>query len=118
MTDDHVHNEAKSPRYMTFVTEVEIEVTDPVAAAAHSPNLGIDASGDLSMFRFSDQVEQMRFVLASIIGTALAEQGERAGFRFVGGSTFPRIREGSFYKEWKLVERPARGDDGKFPDEE
>lgn len=118
MTDDQVDNEAKSPRYMVFVTEVEIELIDPIAAAAHSPLVGADASGNLSMIRFPDQVEQMRALMGMIIGNAVAEQSESAGFRFVGSSTFPRIREGSVYKEWMLVERPARGDDGKFPDEE
>lgn len=103
---------------MRFVAEFEVEVTDPVQAAAYTLGWEQDSGGTVMMSGYQTPDDQVWEAVRQALFTRLDETSERAGFRVLGGSVLPRPLDGhgTLHPEVTLPPMPARQDDGEFAD--
>ena len=104
-------------RFLRFVYEFEIEVTDPVQAAAYNLQVGADGdSGDLVAFGNTHPNERIASAIQEILSSALHEKGAEAGFRWMSSSLLHRpVDDSGQHPAMPLPAMPARDDDGSFP---
>lgn len=105
---------------MRFVAEFEVEVTDPVQAAAYTLGWARDDGGTLAvMSRYQTTDEQVWEAVRQALFTRLDEMSERAGFLVLTGSVLPRPLDdsGTSHPAMTLPPMPARRDDGESADE-
>ncbi len=98
---------------MRFVAEFEVEVFDPVQAAAFALAWGYGADDPLLSHPRTAE-EQVRFAVEQAMFLRLDDTGIRAGFAIVGGSVVARERDesGSTFVEMTVPPVRARhGDD-------
>lgn len=103
----------KTPgKYKRFIIEMEVEMTDPVAAAAYNMNWTQGDEGP-AMLQSEGDHEEIKQAVGGIISQALANQGPQAGFKFCSMSTLDRfIDDNGNYLEFPLPAMPGRNDDG------
>lgn len=104
----------KTPgKYKRFVIEMEVEMTDPVAAAAHNMNWTQDEDGP-AMLQSQGDHEEVSQAVSSVVSQALANQGPLAGFKFMSMSTLDRYVDdnGNYLEFPALPAMPGRNDDG------
>jgi hypothetical protein len=100
-------------KYLRVIYECEIEIVDPIAAAATTMDWTRDELGrPVMMSRGTDEAA----VLASvnvIITSALIEGGPGGGFKYFSGRVLPRSRdEAGNYPEVLLAPSLGSDDDG------
>ena len=103
-----------APRFMRFVAELEIEVTDPLAAAAYTMDWSHE-SGVVQTIRSHDS---QRELIESAVRRALhdALNSARAGFRVLSGVAHSRKvdEDGTRYLLEVISPLPVRRDDGSL----
>lgn len=104
----------KTPgKYKRFVIEMEVEMTDPIAAEAFNMNWTHDDDGSPAMMFSPGEHQEIKQAVGYIVSQALAHQGPQAGFRFLGMSTLDRfIDDDGNYLPLPLMAMPGRNDDG------
>ncbi|MCP2265587.1 hypothetical protein ACFQHV_00905 [Promicromonospora thailandica] len=109
---------AEHRKFMRFLVDLEIEVTDPTAAAAYTMDFRRDDEGNIAMAPYPTVEDQMQGTLSRVLSAALVQGGAEAGFKYLSASVLPRFlaEGGEKYTQVTLPEMPARRDDGTFPD--
>ena len=98
-------------RFARLVYDFEIEMTDAIAARAHTMDRDKDESGQARLGATSEE-EQIIASLNQVIATAAAMNRDK-GFKWVGGSLLPRpVDEDGSYPSLVLPALPGRRDDG------
>lgn len=111
---DHTRPMAEiSPRYLRFVGDIEIEVTDPVAAAAYTFDWADTPDGP-ELQPWGTLEEQMRQAAQQALMEGLMQIGPAAGFKVMAGGLQLRrsTKKPGLYDEVVIGELPARSDDG------
>lgn len=100
---------------MRFLAEFEVEVIDPIQAAAFTMDWGRDADGGVQMMPHPTEFLQMNAAVSQAMAVGLMDAGPQAGFRWLGGSVIPRVPlEDGTYGEVTLPKMPGRRDDGEL----
>lgn len=102
-------------KFKRFVIELEVEMTDPVAAAAHNMNWTQGEDGPAMMQSQGDH-EEIKQAVGGVISNALANQGPQAGFKLISMSTLDRFvdDDGNFLEFPSMPAMPGRNDDGSM----
>jgi hypothetical protein len=113
-----VFHGAEPRRYLRFVYEFEIEVTDPLQAKVAAWGLAQNEEGELGMMvTNSNQNAQVADAVSEVVSGSLSSLGQQAGFRWMGGSLLPRpVNDQGQHGEMTIPAMPARQDDGTFPE--
>lgn len=111
---DDLFGGAEPRRFLRFVCEFEVEVTDRIQAAAYTWDLGQDESGEPGMVPYSNPNEQMQAAVMQALNEALRDSGERAGFRLLWGPSVKsrRVGEDGRYAPDEFPSTPVRREDG------
>ena len=100
-------------RFARLIYDFEIELTDPIAARAHTRNWNQD---DGSTVAPPSEEDQILASLGQVMSTAAALNRDK-GFKWVGGSLLPRpVNEDGSYPSYVLPALPGRLDDGTVVD--
>ena len=103
-------------RYARLVYDFEIELTDAMAARAHTMDRSKDESGEIRLVAQPTDEEQILASLNQVISTTSAMNRDK-GFKAVGGSLRPRpVNEDGSYPSFVLPALPGRLDDGTLVD--
>ena len=103
-------------RYARLVYDFEIELTDAMAARAHTMDRDKDDSGEVRMGAQPSEEEQILASLNQVIATAAAMNRDK-GFKWVSGSLHKRpVDEDGSYPSFVLSALPGRLDDGMLVD--
>ena len=104
-------------RYARLVYDFEVELTDVMAARAHTMDRSKDESGEVRLGAQPSDEEQIIASLNQVITTTEAMNRDK-GFRLISGSLLPR----PVGEDWQLpiiraarVARPPRRRDGRGP---
>ena len=104
-------------RYARLVYDFEVELTDAMAARAHTMGRSKDESGEVRLGAQPTDEEQILASLNQVISTTEAMNRDK-GFRRISGSLLPR----PVSEDWQLpiiraarVARPPRRRDGRGP---
>jgi len=103
-------------RYARLVYDFEIELTDAMAARAHTMDRDRDESGEVRMGAQLSEEEQILASLNQVIATAAAMNRDK-GFKWVSGALHKRpfSQDGS-YPSFVLPALPGRRNDGTVVD--
>ena len=106
---------AEPRRFLRFVYEFEVEVTDPTQVAAYTMDWGRDEAGEPGMMPYSNQNQQMHAAVGQVLAQGLMAAGQQAGFKWLGGALLPRaVAEDGRYSELTLPSMPVREEDGSI----
>jgi len=99
-------------RYARLVYDFEVELTDAMAARAHTMARSKDESGEVQLGAQPTDEEQILASLNQVISTTEAMNRDK-GFRWIRGSLYPRpVNEDGSYPSFVLPALPGRLDDG------
>ena len=111
MTDGPSHR-----RYARLVYDFEIELTDVMAARAHTMDRTKGEDGEVLLGSQPSDEEQILASINQVISTTAAMNRDK-GFRWVGGSLRTRpLNEDGSYPSFVLPALPGRRDDGTVVD--
>ena len=103
-------------RYARLVYDFEVELTDVMAARAHTMDRSKDESGEVRLGAQLTDEEQIIASLNQVITTTEAMNRDK-GFRLISGSLLPRpVGEAGNYPSFELPALPGRLDDGTVVD--
>jgi len=103
-------------RYARLVYDFEIELTDVMAARAHTMGRGKDESGEARLLDRPSDEEEILASISQVISTTAAMNRDK-GFRWVSGSLRARpVDDDGSYPSFVLPALPGRLDDGTVVD--
>jgi hypothetical protein len=107
-------------KFVRLVYDLEVEVTDPMAAAAYTLDWTRDEDGGIAMVPYEELERQIAAAVSQTIGAALGEARKASdvhGFRPLGFSELIRpTDERGNYTEMTLPPMPGRRPDGGLND--
>lgn len=112
-------------RYVRFVYEGEIEITDEMQSRVLYEGPGVrDAEGNFLGMLVTDGEEMWErgypysmFAVSMVMSEALHQNGPAAGFKWMGGGAYLRPSMDGQYAAYTVPEMPVRNDDGTYPPE-
>lgn len=113
MTENLAFEPPAGTRRLRYIAEFEVEVVDPVQAAAFTMDLSQGDDGSLSFAPAPTDVGKISAAINSVVSRALHASGPDAGFRWTGGSSFVRqlSPDGKTWLPIEIPEVPAQHDE-------
>lgn len=105
-------NQPEHRGFKRFVFQLEVELGDPVAAAAYTMDVAEGEDGEIGLSPHPTAVGKISAAVVKTIATALSAESER-GFKFMSGGLIPwPTDDAGKYTEFVLPAPPNRRPDG------